>query len=438
MDAKTIPAAQTASGHLIRSLGFLGLASVVFNGAVGAGIFALPGTVAHFSGGWAPLVIMAVGLAILPTVVVLAQLAGLFDETGGPVLYVSAAYGPQAGFQIGWMQCLAGTSSVAANVNLLADYALGLVPAAKSGAVMHAAVVFAAIGFILSINLLDAKRSSGWINRISVVKLLPLALLILLALPRVAGGHAPRPATEWSLAQAAILSVYSLGGFEGALCIAGEARDPRRDLPRALISVFLAVAALYALLTWGYVATAYQPGLEDKASLVTMASVLAGTAGTTIMGVTAVISIFGVTIVTTLVVSRRIVALESIRGLPAWFGAIRADTGLPRNAVLVTIGVISVLAMSGGFTALAALTVISRLTVYLGCALSLPAILIRRGLPVSPLVMGISAAAAAMCVALMTQCSRETWAGFALALAIGLAVKWMAGRSIVAAPLAAG
>ncbi len=173
--------AQSGSGQLIRGIGLWGLAAVVFNGMIGAGIFALAGSVANFSGSWAPLVIAGVGLALLPVVLVFAKLAGLFDETGGPILYVGAAFGPTAAFQTGWVQCLSTAASTAANANLLADYLLRLGPLAHGGAITHAAMVLTAITAALAINLLEASRSAAWIKRISVAKLLPLALLLVLA-----------------------------------------------------------------------------------------------------------------------------------------------------------------------------------------------------------------------------------------------------------------
>ncbi|MBC7492381.1 MAG: amino acid permease, partial [Novosphingobium sp.] len=123
--------ADPGAGQLVRSIGPWGLAAVVFNGMIGAGVFALAGSVANFSGSWAPLVIASVGLALLPVVLVFAALAGLFDETGGPFLYVNAAFGPTAAFQTGWVQCLSTVASTAANANLLADYVLRIAPASR-------------------------------------------------------------------------------------------------------------------------------------------------------------------------------------------------------------------------------------------------------------------------------------------------------------------
>lgn len=418
------------SGQLVRSIGIWGLAAVVFNGMVGAGIFALPGSVANHAGSWAPLVILGVGLALLSVVLVFAALSGLFEDTGGPILYVSEAFGPVAAFQTGWIQCLSTAASAAANANLLADYVQRLAPASLADGPGHAGIVLAAIGTALAINLLEARRSAAWIKRISILKLLPLALLFLLALSTVGVGPALLPANEWSLSQAILLSVYAFTGFEGGLSVAGEARDPRRDFPRALVGVFLLVVCLYALIVWGYVATSYAPGEPDKAGLVTMATALAGAAGAAVIVITAVLSILGNVTVNTLSVSRRLLALEQIPALPAWFGAIRSDTGLPRNAVWFTVAAITALALSGGFAALAVLSVAARLMVYLACIAALPVVRARRGLPRTGGGWIIIAAALATCLLLISQSELKTWIGLALAIAAGFAIRFVALRGV--------
>ncbi len=416
----------TPSGQLIRGIGFWGLVALVINCTIAAGVFALPGSVAQHAGSWAPLVIFGVGLAFLPVVMVFAKLSELFDEAGGPILYVRAAFGPSAGFQAGWMQSLASTAASAANANLLADYVLRMLPPAQTGALVHGIVTLAAIGLAFSVNLLDARRSAGWLQLISVAKLLPLVVLVVLALPAIAGGPALLPASEWSLGQAILLSVYAFTGFEGALCIAGEARDPQRDFPRALIGVFLATAALYALLAWGFVATAYVPGTNDKASLLTMATMLAGGFGAAAIVVTATVSILGNVITTPMTVSRRLLALQQIGTLPGWFGVIHAPSGIPRSAVVFTYAVIALLAMSGGFAALAVLSVAARLLVYLACMAALPVVRKRRGLPVPARLGMIVLAALAICLLLIAQSELKAWAALALAIVIGFAIKRIA------------
>jgi amino acid transporter len=421
---------------LIRGFGLWGLAALILNGIIGAGVFALPGSVAHFGGSWAPLVILGVGLAFLPVVLVFAWLAGMFDETGGPIIYVREAFGTAAGFQTGWVQSLATTAASAANANVLADYLLRLAPAAQTGALAHGAIVLTAIGLAFAVNMLEILSSDRWIKLITVAKLLPLLLLVALALPALASGPTLLPAGEWSLAQAILLSVYAFTGFEGALCLGGEARNPQADFPRALTAVFLFTVALYAALAWGYVATAYAPGAADKASLLTMGTLLAGVLGAGLVVCAAVFSIFGNVITTPMNTSRRLLALEQIGALPRWFGLIHPGSGIPRNAVVFTYAIVALLAMSGGFAALAVLSVAARLVVYLACAAALPVVRRRRGLPVPARMAAVVAAALMICLLLIAQSDPKAWAALGAVVLIGFAIKWIAAQAVQPDPAA--
>lgn len=434
----TSPTSPAPSGQLVRGFGLWGLAALILNGIIGAGVFALPGSVAQFAGSWAPLVILGVGLAFLPVVLVFAWLAGLFDETGGPIIYVREAFGTAAGFQTGWVQCLATTAASAANANVLADYVLRFMPATQSTALAHGAVVLAAIALAFTVNLLEIRNSDRWIKLITVAKLTPLVLLVALALPALAGGPALLPAGEWSLAQAILLSVYAFTGFEGALCLGGEARNPKADFPRALMGVFLFTVALYSALAWGYVATAFAPGAADKASLLTMGTMLAGAIGAAAIIGAASFSILGNVITTPMNTSRRLLALEQIGMLPRWFGVIHAGSGIPRNAVVFTYAVVALLAMSGGFAALAVLSVAARLVVYLACAAALPMVHRRRGLPLTAGKLAVVAGALTICALLIAQSDLKAWLGLGLAVLIGFAIKWIAAPKITPGGAAAG
>lgn len=393
---------------------------MVLNGIVGAGIFAMPAAVAAKSGGWAPLIVMMVGLAMLPVVMVFARLATLFDGTGGPILYVERAFGGAAAFQIGWMQCLSTAAAAAANANVLADYALRWWAPIAAVPIAHAGVVVVALCLIFAINLTATSVVARALGLVSILKLLPLGLVLLLALPAIAAnGGVIAPAAQWSLAQAILLSAYSFSGFEGAMTVAGEARDPKRDMPRAVIGVYLAVSLLYALLVWGYVATAYVPAKSDTAPLSTMAGALLGGTGAALMLATATLSIFGNVTNNMLFLSRRLLALEALGGLPRWIGRISPTDAVPRHAVVAIMAVLLALALSGGFAALAVLSVASRLIVYLGCIAALPMIERREGLSRSARGNAVIAAAAIACVGLISGSEAASWQAMVIAVVAG-------------------
>ncbi len=417
------------SGKLVRSVGFWGLAAMVLNGLIGAAIFGFPANLAANSGGWAPIVVLLVGAAMLPVLLVMARLSSLFDGTGGPILYVEAAFGKTAAFQIGWMQVLSTTAAAAANVNLLADYALrGWGPVGESPAA-HLVIVLLALGLIFVVNLNRTSGVARTLELLSVLKLLPLALLVVLALPMViTNGGALPSAEQWSPAKAALLCAYAFVGFEGALTIAGEARNPQRDMPRALVMVFIGVTLLYALIVWGYVTTTYMPGKIEKAPLAAMAAILIGSAGAAIILATATISIFANVLNNILFLSRRLLALEALDGLPAWLGRVNSTDAVPRNAVIFIMLVVTALSLSGGFAALAVLSVASRLIVYLGCIAALPVIERQGGHARSLPGNAVIGAAAITCILLIAGSELVSWLAMLAAAVIG-GVIFMATRA---------
>ncbi len=79
-------------GQLLRGIGFAGVALIVLNSVIGAGIFALPAAIAARAGVLSPWLFLVVGLLILTVVLSYAALASYFRETGGPVLYTRTAF----------------------------------------------------------------------------------------------------------------------------------------------------------------------------------------------------------------------------------------------------------------------------------------------------------------------------------------------------------
>lgn len=180
----------------------------------------------------------------------------------------------------------------------------------------------------------------------------------------------------------------------------------------------------------GYVTTSYAPGDTGKAALVTTATNLAGTVGAIGIVVTATLSIFGSVTVNSLLVSRRLLGLAQMPALLPWFGSIREETSLPRNAVLFTIAVTTALALGGGFTALAILSVTARMLIYLSCIAALPIVRAKRGLPRSHIENGMVVVAMTIPVVLIFQSDWKTWGSLAIAISAGFAIRLVASLGI--------
>lgn len=414
---------------LIRGVGLAGLCALVINGVIGAGIFALPYALAQRAGGWTPLIILGIGVALLPLVFTLSRLSQMFDQTGGPILYAEEAYGKTPGFAVGWLQFLSVAASTAANANALSDYLLGSTASGTSAAV-HAVGTLAFLLLALALNFMPSRQTARFLLLASFAKIMPLLAIAGLAIPYLAGAIAnPAAAETWDPGKAVLLACYAMIGFEGMLTMAGEARNPKRDMPRALISMFLVCTLVYALVAAAYVATAYVPGKVDSAPVATTATALLGPVGGTLALFAAFASILGNLVLVILGNSRRLFALQEQSDLPAWFGAVRPGSGIPGNAVLAVGVFVIALALSGGFVVLAVLSVAARLLVYLACAFALPVIRKRRGVPVTAAEKVAVGLSIALCGWLVLQSSVENWVGLAVALAAGLALRQFTRRA---------
>lgn len=107
------------SGSLQRRLSVVGLWLLVINGMVGAGIFGVPAEAARLTGAFSPWLFVVSAAMMCPIFLCFAQLGSYFTGTGGPVQYAGTAFGPFAGFQVGWCLYVARLLAFAANANLL-------------------------------------------------------------------------------------------------------------------------------------------------------------------------------------------------------------------------------------------------------------------------------------------------------------------------------
>src|SRR4051812_49937515 len=90
--------------QLRRELGRWDLTAIGINQVIGGAVFALPAALAAIAGGWAPFLIVGVGVASLLIALTFAEVGSRFDATGGPHPYTPAPFGPVCPFQVGRKQ----------------------------------------------------------------------------------------------------------------------------------------------------------------------------------------------------------------------------------------------------------------------------------------------------------------------------------------------
>jgi amino acid transporter len=332
----------------------------------------MPSQVAAQVGNWGPIAFFLAGLASLLVALCFAEVGSRFDGTGGPYLYTRAAFGRFAAFEVGWMQWFTRAASQASVVNGIA-MALGFYwPAARVGA-GRALVIMALTSFLAWINVRGIRQSAWTVDLLTIGKLLPLTIFILVGIFFIdTSRFAPLPeVTAAQAASAALLLIFTFGGYDVIPVPAGEATDPRRHIPFAMISTIFAVTAVMTL--GQVVATGTLPDLASHSTpLADAALIFMGGAGALLIGVGSVISMTGNLAGQVLSGSRNLFALAEGGELPRFFGRIHPKYRTPSNAVLFTSTVALALALSGSFAMLAVVSAVARLVTYLGtCASTL-------------------------------------------------------------------
>jgi amino acid transporter len=355
---------QPASSNLIRGINRWDLVAVAINGIIGAGIFGLPSKVYALIGPYSLLAFVACAMVVSLVVLCFAEVSSRFSDTGGPYLYARAAFGSVTGFEVGWLMWLARLTAFAANCNLLVEYLGYFWPGIVAG---WPRLVFITIivGALTAINVAGVRDAALFSDVFTIGKLIVLALFLAVGLFFLAPQNfaATAPPTVSGFSQSVMLLVYAFTGFEMALIPAGEARDPRRNLPFAILVSLGLVSLVYLLIQVVCIGTL--PGLAASTRPLADASQhFLGLVGARIITVGAVISIIGNLSVLILAAARLPFAMASNRELPRIFAVTHHRFRTPHTAILVTGGAMLALTLSGTFIRGVTISTIARLLAY--------------------------------------------------------------------------
>ena len=361
-------------GHLVRAIGFLGIAVLALNSVIGGGIFGLPPAVVGRAGLLSPWLFLMVGVLIITVVLTFAQLASYFRESGGPVIYTTNAFGPFVGFGTGWIYYISRLTAFAGNSTLLAAYVGSLWSPVADGW-GRAALITAVCAALTWANYIGVKDGVRTLGVLSVLKLTPIIILILVGLPYVSPEGvwpAEMPDVE-DFGGTILLMIFAFVGFESTTIVSGESKDPRKSLPSALVRTTIFIAAFYFMVVLVY--TAVLPDLPGGGgNLVSMGEFLMGPAGAIAITLAAVFSIGGNLGAILLAVPRMTFAMARHHQLPNWFGVVSERYATPGNSI-VFMGALSLaLALTGSFEKLAVASSLTRLITYILCISALPII----------------------------------------------------------------
>src|SRR6476620_3920118 len=235
-----------------RQLGLFDGIMLVMGGIIGAGIFANPSEVAHRV--HTPFLILGVwvlgGLLALAGAFIWAELATRLPGAGGQYLYLREAYQPVVAFVYGWVLLLVTqTGGMAAVAVLFAAYFRTLTGIGSSNSLIAAVVLLILTG----INCLGARIGSNVQSALMLLKIGAIGALVVVGAAFSNSSHLSGPILDQPIALGLLGSIgaamipvaFAYGGWQTASFVAGEMRDPRRDLSRGLVIGVIGVVALY-------------------------------------------------------------------------------------------------------------------------------------------------------------------------------------------------
>jgi basic amino acid/polyamine antiporter, APA family len=243
---------------LARRLGLFDATMIVMGGIIGAGIFTNPYVVAQqvhtpflILGAWA-----VGGLIALAGAFIYAELSSQSSESGGQYVYLRDALHPLVAFGYGWsLLFVIQTGGMAAVALIFANHLFELIGVRVTD-FRAAMLASAALALLTLINCTGVRAGSVTQNVVMVLKLVAIAALVVIGLtvsaPPQLSGSTMQTVSNSSLVQsliafgaALIPAQFAYGGWQTACFVAGEVREPRRNLPRGLLFGVLGVIVVY-------------------------------------------------------------------------------------------------------------------------------------------------------------------------------------------------
>ena len=416
------------SASLRRAVTRWQIVGMSLNGVIGSGVYLLPAAAAALLGPASLWAVPLAGAAVLLLALCFAEAGSHFDEPGAGYIYTREAFGELAGFQVGWMTWLARLASAAALWNGFVQALTFVLPGAAEGVTRAAVILVPLTGFCL-INLAGIQYAARLEIGLTIAKILPLIFLIVVGIPAIDGSlMVPMDIPDTSsLGAASLLLLYAYAGFENTAAAAGEFRNPKRDVPFALIAVIGGVTVLYTLIQ--LVALGTLPDLALRAQgapLADAAVIVVGVWAGLLMTLGATLSIGGNVGNTMLVGSRYLYALAKSGFGPRALAYVHPRFQTPTWAIVAQAAITAALALTGSFVELALLSVVARLATYIGTAAAVPVLrrkfAAKRQTIVLPGGATIPILALLVCLVFLASSTAENLSAGLIALVLGGAV----------------
>jgi len=364
-----------AKPQLKRILGLAFGIAVIFGGTVGVGILRLPGEVAGKLGTpWLILLVWALGgVYSLLGAISTSELGAALPQAGGFYVYSKRAFGPAAGFAVGWADWMVNCTSIAYAARAASEYLTVLVPQlAGIDAVLQTAIALGVLALFCGLHWFGLRLSSGiqkTASSATAITFVALAMMCLLHSKPATAVASSVVASAPAAGHGGLLSllvpviavlpaiVVAYDGWYEAIYFTEEDTNAAKHLPRAMIGSVLLITGLYMLMNWSFLHVLTIPQLAGSqlaaADAARVVFPLWSGQFVTVLSLLTLLSLINAL----LLGAPRILFAVGRDGL--FPNAARVDAGgTPRTALLVTAGMVAAIVLSGKFDQIVAVAAV--------------------------------------------------------------------------------
>jgi APA family basic amino acid/polyamine antiporter len=331
--------------ELNKNIGLVPALSIVVGMVIGGGVFFKPTAIFTATGapGLGIIAWIIAGIITIAGGLTVAELGAAIPKTGGAITYLNEAYGDIWGFLFGWAQTVIYFPGTMAALAII--FATQVVTLLGLGNNLIVPIGIIAVVFLTVLNIIGGSKAGSALQTISTAgKLIPLFLIIVVGFIKGDGGvarlfpiTAPDHPVTTGLGSALIACMFAYNGWINVGTIAGEMKNPGKDLPKAIIGGLSLVMAVYILINVAYLFVLPASKLAATASpAADVATIIFGSNGGKLISIGILVSIFGCLNGNILTGSRIPYALATENKLPfsGWFAELHKKTGAPVNATI--------------------------------------------------------------------------------------------------------
>ena len=349
---------------LNRSISKWAMVLLVINGVIGSGIFRLPADSFKEVGVYSIAAFLVCAVVVFVIILCFAEVSSRFDKTGGPYLYALTSFGPLPAFLTGWLLLITRFITYAALINLLVTYLSVFSVWFELRSARIITIILLTL-FLAYVNHIGVKNSTRVNNFLTIGKLLPLLLFIIVGFFFIEPGNYEinKVPDFTSFSSTVLLLVFAFGGFESVLVNSGEVKNPEKNLPFALFLAALIIAGIYMLIQIVSIGTLPTLASTNK-PLADAAGLFMGKTGAIIIAIGAMFSVSGTLNAIMLVGSRLPFAFSEEKQFPAVFSFIHPKYKTPTWSLLLFMTLTIIISLNYSFLSAASISAITRVMIY--------------------------------------------------------------------------